>query len=49
MSDFMDRTLGLDFGTVGSSAVLGGILLAMIGLAYYYNNRNQRQALAELS
>ncbi|KJK17548.1 hypothetical protein ACIOVF_10310 [Pseudomonas sp. NPDC087612] len=40
---------GLDFGTVGSSAVLGGILLAMIGLAYYYNNRNQRQALAELS
>jgi len=40
---------GLDFGTVGSSAVLGAVLLAMIVAAYYFNNRNQRQAVAELS
>lgn len=40
---------GLDFGTVGSSAVLGAVLLVLIGMAYYYNNRNQRQTVAELS
>ena len=30
MSDFMDRTLGLGFGTIGSSAVLATILLALV-------------------
>lgn len=40
---------GLDFGTVGSSAVLGAVLLVLIGMAYYYNNRNQRQTVSELS
>lgn len=38
---------GLDFGTVGSSAVLGAVLLVLIGMAYYYNNRNQRQTVSE--
>ncbi len=30
MSDFMDRKLGLGFGTIGSSAVLAVILVAVI-------------------
>lgn len=30
MSDFMDRTLGLGLGTIGSSAVLAVILVAVI-------------------
>jgi len=30
MSDFMDRTLGIGLGTIGSSAVLAVILVAVI-------------------
>ena len=30
MSDFMDRTLGIGLGTIGSSAVLEVILVAVI-------------------
>ncbi|PWB33338.1 hypothetical protein DCO48_10240 [Pseudomonas sp. SDI] len=40
---------GLDFGTVGSSAVLGAILLGMIGLSYNVTQRKSRLAVAELS
>ena len=40
---------GLDFGTVGSSLVLAGILVAMIAGAAYAKNRQARPAVAELS
>ncbi|MDD2049391.1 hypothetical protein [Pseudomonas putida] len=39
---------GLDFGTIGSSLVLGGVLLAMIVLASTLKARNER-AVAQLS
>lgn len=35
---------GLDFGTVGSSAVLTAVLVAMVGMAYYYNTQRVQQA-----
>ncbi|MFJ2451841.1 hypothetical protein ACIOWK_09025 [Pseudomonas protegens] len=40
---------GLDFGTIGSSAVLAGILLVMIVGAAWAQNRDGRQGAAELS
>lgn len=40
---------GLDFGTIGSSAVLAGILLVMIIGATYAQRKFGRQALAEPS
>ncbi|MDP4568906.1 hypothetical protein Q8O96_07590 [Pseudomonas sp. LPH60] len=40
---------GLDFGTIGSSAVLAGILLVMIVGAAWAQNRYARQGAAELS
>ena len=40
---------GLDFGTVGSSAVLAAVLLVMIAGAWYVQRRDNRQLLAELS
>ena len=40
---------GLDFGTIGSSAVLAGILLVMIVGASWAQNRYARQGAAELS
>lgn len=40
---------GLDFGTIGSSLVLGGVLLAMIALASFYNGRNEREVAPQLS
>ena len=40
---------GLDFGTVGSSAVLAAVLLVMIAGAWYVQRRDNRQQLAELS
>lgn len=40
---------GLDFGTVGSSAVLAAVLLVMIAGAWYVQRRDNRQPLAELS
>ena len=36
---------GLDFGTVGSSAVLGGVLLVLVLMANWYQRREPRQAL----
>ena len=39
---------GLDFGTVGSSLVLGGLLLVLVLMATYYQRR-EPQRLAELS
>ena len=36
---------GLDFGTVGSSAVLGGVLLVLVLMANWYQRRDPRQAL----
>ncbi|WDM58382.1 hypothetical protein K4A76_18295 [Pseudomonas sp. NEEL19] len=36
---------GLDFGTVGSSAVLGGVLLVLVLMASWYQRREPRQAL----
>ena len=36
---------GLDFGTVGSSAVLGGVLLVVVLMATWYQRREPRQAL----
>ena len=36
---------GLDFGTVGSSAVLGGVLLVLVLMATWYQRREPRQAL----
>ena len=46
LGDFLTKPLekgGLDFGTIGSSAVLAGVLLAMIAGAAYYKGRNARQ------
>ena len=40
---------GLDFGTVGSSAVLAAVLVVMIAGAWYVQRRDNRQPLAELS
>ncbi len=40
---------GLDFGTVGSSAVLAAVLLVMIAGAWYVQRGDNRQPLAELS
>ncbi|MDT9641124.1 MULTISPECIES: COG4705 family protein [Pseudomonas] len=40
---------GLDFGTIGSSAVLAGILLVMIVGAAWAQSRDGRQGAAELS
>ncbi|NMY02883.1 hypothetical protein HBO12_07990 [Pseudomonas sp. WS 5059] len=40
---------GLDFGTIGSSAVLAAVLLVMIAGAWYVQRRDNRQPLAELS
>jgi uncharacterized membrane-anchored protein len=40
---------GLDFGTIGSSAVLAGILLVMIVGASYAQKRNGRPQVAELT
>jgi uncharacterized membrane-anchored protein len=40
---------GLDFGTVGSSAVLAAVLLVMITGAWYVQRRDSRQPVAELS
>jgi uncharacterized membrane-anchored protein len=40
---------GLDFGTIGSSAVLAGILVVMIAGAAYAQNRYGKQAAAELT
>ncbi|NBF02907.1 hypothetical protein GV819_11470 [Pseudomonas sp. Fl5BN2] len=40
---------GLDFGTIGSSAVLAGILLVLIVGASWAQNRYSRQGAAELS
>lgn len=46
LGDFLTKPYekgGLDFGTIGSSAVLAAVLLAMVGMAYYYNTRRVRQ------
>ncbi|MCP1457695.1 COG4705 family protein [Pseudomonas kilonensis] len=40
---------GLDFGTIGSSAVLAGILIVMIAGATYAQNRYGKQGTAELT
>ncbi|OLF52810.1 hypothetical protein [Pseudomonas chlororaphis] len=51
LGDFLTKPLekgGLDFGTIGSSAVLAGILLVMIAGAAYYKQRGDRQVAAEL-
>jgi uncharacterized membrane-anchored protein len=40
---------GLDFGTIGSSLVLAGILVAMIAGAAYAKNKQTRPAVAGLS
>lgn len=40
---------GLDFGTVGSSAVLAAVLLVMIAGAWYVQRRDSREPVAELS
>ena len=40
---------GLDFGTIGSSAVLAGILLVMIVGASYAQKRYGKPPVAELS
>ncbi|MGH8406896.1 MAG: COG4705 family protein, partial [Pseudomonas sp.] len=40
---------GLDFGTIGSSAVLAAVLVVMIAGAAYAQRRYGRQAAAELS
>jgi uncharacterized membrane-anchored protein len=40
---------GLDFGTVGSSAVLAGVLIVMIAGAAYAQNRYGKQGTAELT
>lgn len=36
---------GLDFGTIGSSAVLGGVLLVLVLMASWYQRREPRQVL----
>ncbi|GLK90906.1 hypothetical protein GCM10017655_39700 [Pseudomonas turukhanskensis] len=38
---------GLDFGTIGSSAVLAGILLALVVAATVHKNRRDSQAALE--
>lgn len=46
LGDFLTKPYekgGLDFGTIGSSAVLAAVLLAMVGMAYYYNSRRVQQ------
>ncbi|MNJ31359.1 hypothetical protein D3C77_259930 [compost metagenome] len=51
LGDFLTKPYekgGLDFGTIGSSLVLGGVLLAMIALASIFKARNER-AVAQLS
>ena len=40
---------GLDFGTIGSSLVLAGILVVMIAGASYAQNRFAKPAVAELT
>jgi uncharacterized membrane-anchored protein len=40
---------GLDFGTVGSSLVLAGILVVMIAGASYVQGKYAKQTAAELS
>jgi len=52
VGDFLTKSHekgGLDFGTVGSSLVLAGILLAMIVAASVYKNRDMGQVSAEPS
>lgn len=52
LGDFLTKPYekgGLDFGTIGSSAVLAGVLVLMIAGATYYKNRNDRQLAAQLS
>ncbi|KAF0865106.1 hypothetical protein [Pseudomonas sp. LD120] len=52
LGDFLTKSHqqgGLDFGTVGSSAVLAGILLVLIVGASWVQNRYSRQSAAELS
>lgn len=52
LGDFLtkpDEKGGLDFGTVGSSAVLAAVLLVMIAGAWYVQRRDSRQPVAELS
>lgn len=47
LGDFLTKPYekgGLDFGTVGSSAVLGGVLLVLVLMASFYN-REPRRAL----
>lgn len=51
LGDFLTKPYdkgGLDFGTVGSSVVLGGVLLVLVLMATWYQRREPRQAL-ELS
>ncbi len=52
LGDFLTKPYekgGLDFGTVGSSAVLAAVLLVMIAGAWYVQRRDSRQPVAELS
>nr|WP_019472707.1 MULTISPECIES: hypothetical protein [Pseudomonas] len=47
-SDFLTKPHekgGLDFGTIGSSAVLGGVLLVLVLMATWYQRREPRQVL----
>ncbi|MFD2642294.1 COG4705 family protein [Pseudomonas japonica] len=49
LGDFLTKPYakgGLDFGTVGSSAVLGGVLLVMVGMAYWFDRQRSRQQAA---
>ncbi|WP_411384497.1 hypothetical protein ACK3BK_19925 [Pseudomonas sp. L7] len=48
LGDFLTKPYekgGLDFGTIGSSVVLGAILLALVLLATYYQRRQPQQVL----
>lgn len=48
LGDFLTKSPakgGLGFGTVGSSAVLGGVLLILVLMATWYQRREPRQAL----
>ena len=48
LGDFLTKPLdkgGLDFGTIGSSAVLGGVLLVLVLMATWYQKREPRQVL----
>ncbi|MBN3963940.1 hypothetical protein IMW75_01385 [Pseudomonas gregormendelii] len=52
LGDFLtkpDEKGGLDFGTIGSSLVLAGILMVMIAGASYAQNKYAKPAAAELS